>query len=53
MLPECQLALHVSCKTGGVHVLGENRVAAGTPGAVLVIPAKRCDCPCHGKEVAR
>jgi hypothetical protein len=50
LLPECQLALHLSCKTGAVHVLGENRVAAGTPGAVLVIPEKRCDCSCHGKD---
>ncbi|KOX34271.1 hypothetical protein ADL06_07720 [Streptomyces sp. NRRL F-6491] len=45
--PACQFEEHTWCKTEAVYVRGYIRVPADTPGALLVFPEERCDCPCH------
>ncbi|MFE6223343.1 hypothetical protein [Streptomyces sp. NPDC057854] len=34
--PDCQLGVHISCRTAEVRVHG-----------IVIVKARRCDCPCH------
>ncbi|MFK0225887.1 hypothetical protein ACIQUL_08975 [Streptomyces sp. NPDC090303] len=42
MTPDCELDVHISCRTAEVVVKG-----------IVIVKARRCDCPCHTKRSHR
>jgi hypothetical protein len=42
LVPECRFGVHGACRTAEVVVEG-----------IVIVRARRCDCPCHENEKPR